>query len=160
MRQTSISTLAKIKHLHPNNIVKATSGIMFIFYCILSILIFVSLLMLCFCPSVILSIFKCIFNNMMKFTLQLMRLVDRKTTLIIIPRTQSSGPSFQPAFHLMNSHPVSLTQLKPSFVILLPPFNVRLLLLKPALFKKWYGTNQDHSVWILACPLILMAYRL
>ena len=60
------STLAKIKHLQAHDIVKATSGGMFIFYCILSVLLFVCLLMVCFCPSVLFSIFKYIVNNVIK----------------------------------------------------------------------------------------------
>ena len=65
-------------------------------------------------------------------------------------------PFLQPAFHLMNNHPVSLNKLitimnnylllnQQSFVIHLPQFSVRLLLLKPALFRKCYGTNQGHQ---------------
>ena len=61
-------TLAKIKKLHTQDIVKATSGFGFIFYCILSILIFITLLCLCFCPGVILSVVKCIVSNIVRFT--------------------------------------------------------------------------------------------
>ena len=89
-----------------------------------------------------------------------MQLAGRKTIIsIIIPKIQSSGLSFQPAYLLMNSH--LSTKLKQSFVTLLPPFNARLLLLLlNALFKKCSGTNQGHSICLLACPLILVAHRL
>ena len=61
-------TLAKIKKLHTQDIIKATSGYGFIFYCILAILIFIILLCLCFCPGVLLGVMKCIFSNIMKLT--------------------------------------------------------------------------------------------
>ena len=90
-----------------------------------------------------------------------MQLAGRKTIIsIIIPKIQSSGLSFQPAYLLMNSH--LSTKLKQSFVTLRPPFNARLLLLllKPALFKKCSGTNQGHSICLLACQVSLVAHRL